>query len=68
MDLQQLLRFEIGGNEDAGNADVSLTCRQCTWTTWIAVGTEDDGPAPSLADLIMQAEEHECDGPTEAEA
>lgn len=59
MKLEDANHFEIGGNTDADDADISLTCLRCPdWHEWIAVSTEEDGPGVKLADLIQRAEQH----------
>lgn len=59
MKLEDSRHFSIGGNVDAGDADISLTCLRCTTLNeWIEVSTDEDGPGVLLADLIERAEEH----------
>jgi hypothetical protein len=59
MNVEDSRHFEIGGNVDAGDADISLTCLRCPdWHQWIPVGTEEESPAVLLADLIERADEH----------
>jgi len=57
--LEDTRQFEVGGNVDAGSADISITCLRCPdWHHWIAVATTQDSPAALLADLIERAEGH----------
>jgi hypothetical protein len=57
--LEDSRHFEIGGNVDDADADISITCLRCPdWNEWIRVSTDEDGPAVLLADLIERAEEH----------
>lgn len=59
MKLEDSRQFEIGGNVDEGDADISITCLRCPdWTEWIRVSTDEDGPAVTLADVIERADEH----------
>jgi hypothetical protein len=59
MKLEDSRHFDIGGNVDAGDADISLTCLRCPdWHQWIKVSTEEGGPALLLADVIEVAEQH----------
>lgn len=59
MNLEDSHQFDIGGNLDGGDADISLTCLRCpSWSQWIKVSTDEDGPAVLLADLIERADQH----------
>ena len=59
MRLEDSRQFEIGGNTDADDADISITCLRCPgWSEWIEVSTDEDGPGVLLADLIERAEQH----------
>lgn len=59
MRLEDSRHFDIGGNVDDGDADISITCLRCPdWHQWIEVSTEEDGPAVLLADLIEVADLH----------
>lgn len=59
MKLEDSRHFDIGGNVDAGSADISITCLRCTaWNQWLEVSTDEDGSGVVLAELIELAEEH----------
>lgn len=59
MRLEDTRQFEIGGNVDADDADISITCLRCTvFHEWIGVSKDEDGPQVILADLIERAEQH----------
>jgi hypothetical protein len=59
MNLEDFRHFEIGGNADADDADISITCLRCPdWNQWIAVSTDEDGVGVLLSELIKHAERH----------
>lgn len=62
--LRALLeQFEVGGNLDDQDCDISLTCHKCSWHIWIEVSPFDDGPTVTLAELVRRAGEHTEDCP-----
>lgn len=59
MKLEDAHHFEIGGNTDADDADISITCLRCTdFHEWFKVSTEEDGPGVLLAEIIERADAH----------
>lgn len=63
--LSDLLeQFEVGGNSDAGSADIQINCRFCPWSNWLVVKDEIDRPGIRLARLAQLGLRHqpECIG------
>lgn len=56
MNVERSHHVEVGGNLDADDCDISLSCRICDWHVWIEIPPRGDGP--TLADLIDAADEH----------
>jgi hypothetical protein len=57
--LEDSRHFEIGGNVDEGDADISITCLRCPdWNEWIEVSTEEGATPVLLAEIIEIAELH----------